>query len=173
MIQTVAWITSLVFILLIAFVFGFVALKSTEKQEYEPIIKKWYKMRKIYGTILVLFMIVVMVYTLRELPFNQPVYSEGEEPVIVDVEALQFGWNISEREFEAGQSIEFHVTTADVTHGFGIYDEEMNLIAQTQAMPEVTNVVYITFDKPGTYTILCLEYCGTAHHLMMDEIVIK
>lgn len=173
MVQTVAWVVSLVFILVIAIIFGFVALKSTQKQDYEPIVKKWYKIRKVYGTFVVVLMIVVMVYTLRELPFNQPVYSEGNEPVIVDVEAFQFGWKISEKEFDVGQSIEFHVTTADVTHGFGIYDEEMNLIAQTQAMPEYTNVVYITFDEPGTYKILCLEYCGLAHHVMMDQIVVK
>lgn len=173
MIQMVAWITSLVFMLAIAAVFIFVAIKSTQTQSYESVVKKWYKMRKVYGISLVILMVVISIYSLRNLPYNAPIYSEGNEPTIVDVEALQFGWNISEREFIVGQSIEFHVTTADVTHGFGIYDEDMKLIAQTQAMPEYTNKVYITFDKPGTYQVLCMEYCGVAHHVMADKLVVK
>lgn len=167
MIQTVAWITSLFFMLMVATVFGVVALKSKERKDYEPIKKKWYKARTFYGISLVVLMLVLTIYTLRELPYNQPVYGQGKDPTIVDVEALQFGWNISQTSFKVGEPIEFDVTSADVNHGFGIYDEDMNLIAQTQAMPEYVNKVYITFDEPGTYEVLCLEYCGLAHHLMI------
>jgi cytochrome c oxidase subunit II len=170
MVQTVAWIVSLIFMLLIAGVFGFVFFKSKEKHDYEPIKKKWYKARTFYGGTLVVIMLVLTIYTLRELPYNQPAYSAGNDPKIVDVEAIQFGWKMSETEFKVGEPIEFHVTSSDVTHGFGIYDSELNLLAQTQAMPEYTNKVYITFDKPGTYEVLCLEYCGLAHHLMIGKI---
>lgn len=173
MVQMVAWITSLVFMLLIAAVFLVVAIKSKEKREYEPIVKKWYKARTFYGAALIILIIGVSLYTLRLIPFNQPVYSEGEEPTIVDVEAFQFGWNITETEFKVGEPVEFHVTSQDVNHGFGIYDEDMEIIAQTQAMPDYTNKVYITFDEPGTYEILCLEYCGLAHHQMVAELVVK
>ncbi len=172
MVQTVAWIVSLIFMLLITAVFGFVAFKSKEKRDYEPIKKKWYKARTFYGATLVVVMLIITIYTLRELPYNQPVYGAGNDPTIVDVEAIQFGWKMSETEFKVGEPIEFHVTSTDVTHGFGIYDSELNLIAQTQAMPDYTNKVYITFDKPGTYDVLCLEYCGLAHHLMIGKIVI-
>lgn len=173
MVQTVAWVMSLFFMLIVAAVFGWVAFRSTEKQDYEPITKKWYKTRTVYGISLVIFMLIIMIYTLRDLPFNEPAYSEGSEPTIVDVEAIQFGWIISETEFEVGESVEFLVTTADVTHNFGLYDPDMNIIAQTQAMPEYTNIVYITFDEPGTYEVLCLEYCGLGHHLMVAELTVK
>ncbi|SHF88845.1 cupredoxin domain-containing protein [Ornithinibacillus halophilus] len=170
MIQTVAWVVSLIFMTAIAGIFLFVAIKSKEKREYEPIKKKWYKARTFYGTTLVIAFLVITIYTLRELPYNQPLYGDEQEPTIVDVEAFQFGWHISEKEFKVGEPIEFDVTSADVTHGFGIYDEDRNLIAQTQAMPGYTNTVYITFDEPGTYEILCLEYCGLAHHVMIATI---
>jgi cytochrome c oxidase subunit 2 len=173
MIQTVAWVTSFIFIILIGIVFGWVALHSTKKEAYEPIVKKWYKARKVYGIILVTLMVIMSIYTLRDLPYNEPVYSRGVEPVLVDAEALQFGWNISQTEFEVGDSIEFRVTTADVTHGFGIYNPEMVLLAQTQAMPEYTNNLYITFNEPGSYEILCLEYCGLGHHLMTATLEVK
>lgn len=173
MVQMVAWITSLIIMLFITGMFLFVAIKSKEKREYEPIVKKWYKARKFYATILVVAMIGVSFYTIRLLPFNQPVYGEGLEPTVVDVETFQFGWDISQTEFEVGEPIEFDVTSRDVNHGLGIYDEDMELIAQTQAMPDYTNTIYITFEEPGVYEILCLEYCGLAHHQMMAEIVVK
>jgi cytochrome c oxidase subunit 2 len=43
-------------------------------------------------------------------------------------------------------------------------------VAQTQSMPGYTNVLRHTFDEPGTYKILCLEYCGLGHHEMSAEI---
>ncbi|MFC4557507.1 cytochrome C oxidase subunit II [Virgibacillus kekensis] len=173
MVQTVASIVTLFFMLVVVFVFGYVFLKSKERREYEPIKKKWYKVRTFYGASLIIVMLILTVYTLRELPYDQPVYGAEKEPVIVNVEAIQFGWKLSQSEFKTGEPIEFHVTSKDVNHGFGIYDKDMKLIAQTQAMPEYTNKVYITFEEPGTYEVLCLEYCGLAHHLMKSKIVVK
>jgi len=173
MIQTVAWVSSLFFILIIAAVFAWVFLNSKKKENFNKVVKKWYKTRKVYGVIVVLLMLVVTIYTLRELPYNAPVYEAGTDVHVVDVEAIQFGWNISQTEFSVGDSVEFNVTTPDVTHGFGIYNEDMELIAQTQAMPEYTNTVYMTFSEAGTYTVLCLEYCGLGHHLMMAELIVE
>src|SRR5690625_7447994 len=116
MVQMVAWMTSLFFMLMIAGVFGWVTIKSREKKAYQPIATKWYKARKVYGIALVLFMVIVMLYTLRALPFNQPVYSKGSEPTIVDAEAVQFGWNMSATELAVGEQVEFHVTTGAVSH---------------------------------------------------------
>ena len=36
-------------------------------------------------------------------------------------------------------------------------------------MPGVTNRLVHTFTQPGKYRILCLEYCGLAHHGMILE----
>jgi cytochrome c oxidase subunit II len=69
---------------------------------------------------------------------------EAENLKVVDVKGIQFGWEMSETEFIVGEPIEFRVTSKDVTHGFGLYDENMQLIAQTQAMPEYTNSVFHT-----------------------------
>ncbi|MDY0393449.1 cytochrome C oxidase subunit II [Virgibacillus halophilus] len=173
-VQTVAWITSLFFMLLITVVFGVVTLNaSKERVPYDPIKKKWYKARKFYATMLVVFLFAMTIHTLRDLPYEMPVYGQGKEATVVDVEAMQFGWNMSQTEFKVGEPIEFDVTSKDVNHGFGIYNEDNQMLAQTQAMPGYTNKVYITFDKPGTYEVLCLEYCGLGHHLMTGKIVVK
>ncbi|MFD2132721.1 cytochrome C oxidase subunit II [Pseudogracilibacillus auburnensis] len=173
MIQLIVWYATLLFIILLAVVFGWVAFSSKKKQDYAPIIKRWYKARSIYGVLLVVLMLVVTIYTLRELPFNEPSHVEGVEVIPVHVEAFQFGFELNMTEFSVGDTVEFNVTTKDVTHGFGVYDPDMVLVGQTQAMPEYTNTFYLTFDQPGTYQVLCLEYCGLAHHMMMTEMVVK
>lgn len=76
---------------------------------------------------------------------------------------------MSSKEVKAGQPVEFDVTSKDVNHGFGIYDANMKVVTQTQAMPGYTNKLYYTFTKQGKYKILCLEYCGVAHHYMMTD----
>jgi len=173
LIQIVVWFTTLVFILLIAGVFLWVAIKSKETDDYQPIVKKWYKARSIYGVLLVILMLVVTIYTLRELPFNEPSHVQSADIIEVDAEAFQFGFEMSQDEFAVGDTVKFNVTTRDVTHGFGVYNPNMDLVAQTQAMPDYENSFYITFDEPGTYEVLCLEYCGLAHHLMKMEFEVK
>jgi len=74
---------------------------------------------------------------------------------------------------EVGKPVVFKVTGADVNHGFGIYNEDLRLLGQTQAMPGYTNKLVYTFNKPGKYRILCLEYCGLAHHAMITELNVK
>lgn len=173
MIQNVVWYTTLFFILLIAGVFLWVAIQSKKESDYEPVVKKWYKARSIYGILLVMLMLVVTIYTLRELPYNKPGHVANADVIPVNVEAFQFGFDIDQKVFSVGDTVEFDVTTRDVTHGFGLYDPDMVIIAQTQAMPDYTNSFFVTFEKPGTYEVLCLEYCGLAHHVMKDEIIVK
>src|SRR5690606_21514513 len=113
MVQTAAWVTSLVFMSLILIVFAVVAWKSREKSDYEPIKTKWNKARKVYATTLVTILLVACIYTLRELPYDLPIYGESQDPTLVDVEAVQFGWIMSETEFKVGEPIEFDVTSTD------------------------------------------------------------
>ncbi|WP_449539440.1 cytochrome C oxidase subunit II [Ferdinandcohnia sp. Marseille-Q9671] len=172
MYQTAAWYLSILLMTFIAIIFIFVVLNTNKRIAYEGIQKKWYRFRTAYFIVLLIVLGTVTYFTLQDLPFERPVYGEGEDPILVNVEAIQFGWNMSQTEFKVGEPIEFHVTSADVNHGFGIYDKDMNLLAQTQAMPGYTNNVFYTFEKPGTYQILCLEYCGLAHHVMIGEIAV-
>lgn len=55
MIQLVVWYATLLFIILLSVVFVWVAFSSKKKQDYAPIIKRWYKARSIYGVLLVVF----------------------------------------------------------------------------------------------------------------------
>jgi cytochrome c oxidase subunit 2 len=84
----------------------------------------------------------------------------------------QWGWAVSPNAFRVGQTVEFQVTSKDVNHGFALYDPGMRIVAQTQAMPGYTNILRYTFSQPGTYHVLCLEFCGLAHHDMKADIAV-
>jgi cytochrome c oxidase subunit 2 len=74
---------------------------------------------------------------------------------------------------QANSLVEFRVTTLDANHGFSLYAPDGHLVAQTQAMPGYVNRLRVTFPEPGTYTVLCLEFCGMAHHRMRGVVEVK
>ena len=68
----------------------------------------------------------------------------------------------------AGSHVKFYVTSGDVLHGFEVQGTSINITA----IPGVVGHVSYTFDKPGTYYIICNEYCGAGHQAMIGKIVI-
>jgi len=88
----------------------------------------------------------------------------------IDVVGHQWYWELSETQVPVGETVVFRVTSADVNHGFAVYDSELRLIAQTQAMPHYSNELRVRFETPGSYKILCLEYCGLVHHGMSAQL---
>ena len=87
--------------------------------------------------------------------------------------AHQWYWDISQTSFEPGESVVFRVGSSDVNHGFAIYDDDNRVVAQVQAMPGYVNELAVKFDDPGTYRIMCLEYCGLVHHSMLASLEVK
>jgi len=169
--QALAWYLSLFFMALVAGIFIWVRMHSGQKAAFEPIRESAYRMRPRLFWTLVIVGVPVMGVTLMMTPYGA---ADGlpADALHVQVEGRQFTWSMSESGARAGQTVVFHVTSADVNHGFGIYDADMRLRAQTQAMPGYTNRLVHVFNEPGTYRILCLEYCGMAHHAMDAEFVI-
>jgi cytochrome c oxidase subunit 2 len=76
-------------------------------------------------------------------------------------------------EVPRGALVEFRVSTLDVNHGFSLYSPEGTLVAQTQAMPGYVNRLRVRLDRPGAYTVLCLEFCGMGHHRMRGVVDVK
>lgn len=76
---------------------------------------------------------------------------------------------------KAGETVKFVARTQDVNHGFSILSSDKSMdspLMQMQVVPGYDNVFYYTFDKPGKYTIRCLEYCGWNHPFMTSQITI-
>ncbi|HXP92534.1 MAG TPA: hypothetical protein VN905_03630 [Candidatus Binatia bacterium] len=70
-------------------------------------------------------------------------------------------------------AIVFDVTSRDVNHGFGIYDPAGHVVGQVQAMPDYVNHLPMRFERPGHYTVRCLEFCGVAHAAMQGAFEVR
>jgi len=167
--QELAWQLSVALVVVLAAVFLFALLRSGGRVDDAPAPSSAYRLRGPAFWVLVAVGVVVAVVTLTDLPFAAQRDPSGT-PQVVEATGHQWYWTLSREEVVAGQTVEFRVTSADVNHGFGLYDEALRLLAQTQAMPGYVNKLRYTFTEPGTYRILCLEYCGLSHHEMPAEI---
>ena len=168
--QNDAWVISLAGIGLVALLFIFVVAQAG-KSTPDPggVQKKAYALRRPLFWALVILGIGVAYGTLRKFPI--PKQQGPLHPAqVVTVVAHQLSWEISPGPIQGGVPIEFDVTSADVNHGFAIFDAHDRLLTQTQAMPGYTNRLIYTFAQPGTYRVMCPEYCGVAHYGMMDEL---
>lgn len=91
---------------------------------------------------------------------------------VVNVTGGQWYWKLDTGTVPAGRPVAFNVRTADVTHGLAVVDENGRIVFQTQAIPGYVTRVDHKFTKPGTYRVICLEYCGVAHHGMFEQLTV-
>ncbi|HYG85602.1 MAG TPA: hypothetical protein VD978_05020 [Azospirillum sp.] len=169
--QQIAWVTTLILMSSIAAVFVWVAWSTRFTADYGPIVDKAYAFRRVLFGALLTVSAVATAGTIGRLPYAHAANDAGVQ--VVTAIGYQWHWDLGATEVKAGRPVEFRVTAADVTHGFAIYDADLKLVTQTQAMPGYTNILQHTFDRPGIYKILCLEYCGLAHHGMSAELTVS
>lgn len=170
MYQQLAWQISVALIAVLVLAFAFVALNAGKRVEYAPLQKRAYRLRTGLFWTLVLLLTPLMVYSMSELPYDAAHRHHGGKAQVIDAVGHQWYWTLSSNEVALGEPVEFRVTSTDVNHGFGVYDQNMHLVGQTQAMPGYVNNLQLIFVKEGTYKVLCMEYCGLVHHNMTAEI---
>lgn len=172
MTQDVVWSVSIVLMGALAAVFAWVGVgASVALADYGPAVASAYRMRAWLFGLAVIVLIAANYDTLGKLPYVKSMAAAPSAAAVRPVEAVaeQWAWTITPSTFQVGQTAEFHVTSKDVNHGFAIYDPHMRIVGQVQAMPGYVNVLRYTFTEPGVYRVLCLEYCGVAHHEMTAE----
>ncbi len=140
-----------------------------------------YGVRASYAGVLIVLLLLALVASIRDTPYAA---LRGPEPSVrVEVVGMMWAWQMKKREstetaagplvLPFGKVVEFEVTSSDVNHGFGVYDDAGHLLAQAQAMPGYVNRLRYVFAKPGRYHVACLEYCGIAHPVMLSEITVQ
>lgn len=171
-----------IFMLLTALIiFVFWKIATSTRQPVDQInTKEAYKVRKLFFIVSLIIVLGALVVTLPKTPYPDALKTPDH---LVYVTSIQFGFifshepitsaadlgkvsPISSLDLPTDSLIEFRVTSIDVNHGFAIYGPDRVIKAQTQAMPGYVNRLRVRFDEPGEYNVLCLEYCGTAHHFM-------
>ena len=71
----------------------------------------------------------------------------------------------------AGHPVRIWLSSLDALHGFSLvgHGENINL----EVAPNHAYGALFTPDKPGTYLIVCNEYCGLGHQAMKGHIVVE
>lgn len=168
--QSIAWYTSLVLILLLGLVFLIAVLRSSDSGDAKEVARRAYGPRgKLFGLVLAAGIIITF-STL--VPWPHQLEASAEIDRVIEANARQWSWDLSDTRARVGERVEFRVTSEDVNHGFALYSPDMQLLTQIQAMPGYTNRLQYTFEQPGEYRILCMEYCGMAHHVMTASITV-
>ena len=116
--------------------------------------------------VMIAALFALLMGTIFYVPYGE---SAGPDKQVVKVTGVQFAWAISPASVKAGTPVEFLATTSDVSHGFGVYHDGV-LQFQAQVISGETQKVVHTFEQPGTYDVLCLEFCGVGHHKMTSTL---
>lgn len=166
--RTLAVIVSLIAIMILAYIFLKIRFQANNSEEYHHIQVKAYRIRALVFGVLILVVLPVSLYLLTITPY----FSSEKAAQTVNITASQWYWDFDVAEVDMATPIEFHVTSTDVNHSFALYSPDGHIVMQTQAMPGYVNKLTNIFTKPGVYQVLCLEYCGIAHHSMIADFTV-
>ncbi len=115
-------------------------------------------------------------YQARVLEFVQE-YQVGTDnglPVVepppgshVYMQASQYAW-IPVVRLRQGAEYTLHLSSLDVNHGFSLYPLNINF----QVVPGYDYGLRVVPNVPGEFHLMCNEFCGIGHHLMIGKIVV-
>lgn len=100
--------------------------------------------------------------------------AQGRVHVPVGVDAYMMGMRYTWYPvlvLKAGHPYRIWLSSMDALHGFSIvgHGENLNL----EVAPNHAYGALITPKRPGTYLVVCNEYCGLGHHGMKGRIVVE
>jgi cytochrome c oxidase subunit 2 len=154
---------------LLASAFVTIGMQAGSDVSIERVHRVGYWLRNRWLALLVVVGTVVVGVSLFDLPYAS---GGADGRTVVKVTGGQFFWTLQPDQVPAGARVRFDVTSVDVNHGFGLYAPNGHLIGEVQAMPGYHNKVDLTLDRPGTYVIRCLEFCGLNHATMEGKFVV-
>lgn len=103
-------------------------------------------------------------------PFDKPALTQiGPNEYKATMVAQLFSFAPNEIKIPAGAKVHFEITSPDVVHGLLIPDTNVNIMV---VPGHVTEFDY-TFNRSGDYAMLCHEYCGAGHHMMMGKLIVQ
>jgi cytochrome c oxidase subunit 2 len=171
MTQQAAWMLSLCLMAAVASAFILVSARASAYGGAAA----GYRGRTLFVLVLLCAGVAIASITLGAQPAIARIGSDRSSAPVMTVKATghQWKWELSESDVPLGKPVLFEVTADDVNHGLGIYRGRTELIGQVQAMPGYINRIIVTFDERGEYHLLCMEYCGVAHHGMESIITVR
>lgn len=93
-----------------------------------------------------------------------------EPPPGSDVYLLGRMWSWSPvLKLKKGVEYTIHLSSADVNHGFSLFPVNVNI----QVVPGYDYALRITPNSAGEFRVICNEFCGIGHHLMVGKIIVE
>lgn len=71
-------------------------------------------------------------------------------------------------QLEQGVEYTLHLSSVDVNHGFSLYPLNVNF----QVVPGFDYGLVMTPGETGEFQIICNEFCGVGHHLMVGKVIV-
>ncbi|HEX9728677.1 MAG TPA: hypothetical protein VGA37_09245 [Gemmatimonadales bacterium] len=85
----------------------------------------------------------------------------------VYLQATSFSWTPVLRLRKDAEYI-MHLSSLDVNHGFSLSPVNINF----QVVPGYDYALRVTPNEAGEFQIVCNEFCGIGHHLMVGKIIV-
>jgi len=86
----------------------------------------------------------------------------------VYLEASQWQWR-PVLKLKKGANYTLHLSSLDLNHGFSLYPVNLNF----QVVPGYDYGLRITPNKSGDFRIVCNEFCGIGHHVMVGKVIVE
>lgn len=169
--QNLAWVLSLLLMAAIAALFLWVAAGASRAGDPGAARAALWRGNLFWAAMVA--SVVIMFGTLWEWPISGHAAAAPKPDVVIRATGHQWRWQLDRDTVRVGELVEFQVTASDVNHGMAIYQNKTRMVAQAQAMPGYVNKLQVRFTEPGDYEVLCLEYCGLAHHGMRAVIKVS
>lgn len=67
-----------------------------------------------------------------------------------------------------GAEYTLHLSSMDLNHGFNLFPQNINL----QVVPDYDYALRITPNEAGDLRIVCNEFCGIGHHVMVGRLIV-
>jgi cytochrome c oxidase subunit 2 len=71
-------------------------------------------------------------------------------------------------ELVRNETYRLHLSSLDLQHGFSLQPVNVNV----QVHPGYEHVLTLTPNEAGEFSVVCNEYCGLGHHLMLGKIYV-
>jgi len=150
---------------------SFAVYHSTTRPLDEDRTGTWSRRETTWLVIMIVTLFALLMGTIFYIPYGNTAGPGGQ---YVRVTGVQYAWAIDvATPITVGRPVTFVARSRDVAHGFGVYNPKGTLIFQAQVVSDHEQKIVHTFEEPGTYEVLCLEYCGAGHHTMVTKFEVK
>lgn len=162
-------------VVLIGSLVAFLIYRSTRGRRAEANPVLYAHRENVWFGVVLTILVVLLAATIFSTPYfrEDDADAAGDGVQRVHVTGVQFAWAIDPPRVKAGTPVRFELEASDVNHNFALYRDGKVLEFQVQVLPGETQVGIHTFEQPGRYEVLCLEFCGLDHHRMTSELVVE